>query len=113
MEKNNQNLDQMLDLIVDKKQNSLEESIGFSSAIFMLFGLPTKRLKDNPTYWEKKNNICEFTITRDKKYEIPYGCYARMNQIFIDTEVKTKDTNIIDLGHSFRPNTNVAAETAI
>jgi len=67
----------------------------------MVFGLPTHKLKDNPTYWAKKTSLCELTITRHEKYEVPYGCYARMNQIFIDTEVRTKNTNIIDVGRTF------------
>jgi hypothetical protein len=29
-----------------------------------------------------------------------------MNQIFIDTEVRAKNTNVIDVGHSFREYTN-------
>ena len=33
--------------------------------------------------------------------QITYGCYARLNQIFIDTEIKTKATNIIDVGKTF------------
>ena len=90
-----------LDLIVQKKFEEVKEDIGFSSNIFMVFGLPTQKLKDNPTYWTKKTSLCELTITRDKKYEIPYGCYARINQIFIDTEVRTKNTNVIDVGRTF------------
>jgi len=67
----------------------------------MVFGLPTRRLENNPVYWTKETSICKLTITRDQNREIPYGCYARMNQIFIDTEVKTKNTNVIDIGQSF------------
>ena len=59
-------------------------------------------MKGNPAFWIKENNTYTFTITRDPKYEIPYGCYARMNQIYIDTEVRTKNTNVIDVGRSFR-----------
>jgi len=90
-------------------QNSLEEvekDIGFSSNIFMIFGLPTRKLEGNPTFWTKKTSLCDLTIARDEKTEIPYGCYARMNQIFIDTEVRTKNTNIIDVGRSFREYTH-------
>lgn len=90
-----------LDLIVQKKLEKVKEDIGFSSSVFMVFGLPTHKLKGNPAYWTKKTSLCELTITRDEKYEIPYGCYARINQIFIDTEVRTKNTNIIDVGRSF------------
>jgi len=67
----------------------------------MVFGLPTQKLKNNPAYWTKKTSLCEVTITRDEKYELPYGCYARINQIFIDTEVRTKNTNVIDVGRTF------------
>ncbi|MBU1121639.1 MAG: hypothetical protein KKF54_02940 [Candidatus Omnitrophica bacterium] len=91
----------ILDLIVQKKFEEIKKDIGFSSNIFMVFGLPARKLKDNPTYWTKKTSLCELTITRDKKYEIPYGCYARMNQIFIDTEIRTKNTNVIDIGRTF------------
>ncbi|MBA7491344.1 hypothetical protein ES702_01889 [subsurface metagenome] len=90
-----------VDLIVQKRFEEVKEDVGFSSNIFMVFGLPTRRLKGKPAYWVKKTSLCELTITRDEKYEVPYGCYARMNQIFIDTEVRTKNTNIIDVGRSF------------
>jgi len=91
----------IVDLIVQKRFDEVKEDIGFSSNIFMVFGLPTHKLKDNPTYWAKKTSLCELTITRHEKYEVPYGCYARMNQIFIDTEVRTKNTNVIDVGRTF------------
>ena len=77
------------------------EDIGFSSNIFMVFGLPAQRLKGNPFVWEKKNPLYALSLTKHKDYEIPSGCYARMNQIFIDTEVKTKNTNVIEVGRSF------------
>lgn len=91
----------LVDLVVEKKLGDVKEDVGFSSNIFMVFGLPTHKLKDNPAYWIKKTSLCDLTITRDEKAEIPYGCYARMNQIFIDTEVRTKNTNIIDMGRTF------------
>ena len=90
-----------LDLIVQKKFDEVKEDIGFSSNIFMVFGLPTHKLNGNPAYWTKETSLCKLTITRGEKYEIPYGCYARMNQIFIDTEVRTKNTNVIDVGRTF------------
>lgn len=77
------------------------EDIGFSSNIFMVFGLPAQRLKGNPFVWEKKNSLYALSLTKHKDHAIPSGCYARMNQIFIDTEVKTKNTNVIEVGHSF------------
>lgn len=83
------------------KEQLKPEDIGYSSNIFMFFGLPATRLKDNPVFWTKKNSLYELTLNRDQRYEIPSGCYARMNQIFIDTEVKTKNTNVIDVGRSF------------
>ena len=91
----------IVDLIVQKRFEGVKEDVGFSSNIFMVFGLPTHKLKGNPTFWTKKTSLCKLTITRDEKHEIPYGCYARMNQIFIDTEVRTKNTNVIDVGRSF------------
>ena len=90
-----------LDLIVQKRFDEIKEDIGFSSNIFMVFGLPTRKLAGNPVYWKKKTSLCELTLMRHDKYEVPYGCYARMNQIYIDTEVKTKNTNVIDVGRSF------------
>lgn len=90
-----------IDLIVQKRFEEVKEEIGFSSNIFMVFGLPTHKLNGNPAFWTKKTSLCELTITRDEKHEIPYGCYARMNQIFIDTEVRTKNTNVIDIGRTF------------
>lgn len=91
----------ILDLIVQKKFDEVKKDIGFSSNIFMVFGLPTQKLKGNPAFWTKKTSLCELTINRDEKHEVPYGCYARINQIFIDTEVRTKNTNVIDVGRTF------------
>jgi|GEM_PF-3200862 len=96
----------ILDLIVKQSQGELEEEIAFSSNIFMLYGLPTRKIPGNPAFWEKETALCKFTMTRHPKYEIPSGCYARMNQIFIDTEVRTKNTNVIDVGRSFRQYSN-------
>lgn len=90
-----------LDLIVQKRFEEVKEKIGFSSNIFMVFGLPTHKLNGNPAYWTKETSLCRLTITRDEKNEVPYGCYARINQIFIDTEVRTKNTNVIDVGKTF------------
>lgn len=94
--------EKILDIIVKKKFNlNYLQDIGYSSSFFMVFNFPTHKLAGNPVFWKKKTTKYEFTITRNEKYEIPYGCYARLNQIFIDTEVKTKGTNIIDIGRSF------------
>ncbi len=90
-----------LDLIVQKHLDEVKKDIGFSSNVFMVFGLPSRKLPDNPAFWTKKTSLCNLTITRDPEHEVPYGCYARMNQIFIDTEVRTKNTNVIDVGRSF------------
>jgi hypothetical protein len=91
----------IVDLIVQKRFEEVKDEIGFSSNIFMVFGLPTRKLKDNPPFWTKETSLCKLTMTRHEKNEVPYGCYARMNQIFIDTEVRTKNTNVIDVGRSF------------
>jgi len=93
--------EKFVDLIVQKRFDEVKEDIGFSSNIFIVFGLPTRKLKDNPPFWTKETSLCKLTITRHDKNEVPYGCYARMNQIFIDTEVRTKNTNVIDVGRSF------------
>jgi hypothetical protein len=97
----NKSKEKFVDLVVQKRFGEIKEEIGFSSNIFMVFGLPTRKLRDNPPYWTKETSLCKLTITRHEKNEVPYGCYARMNQIFIDTEVRTKNTNIIDVGKSF------------
>jgi hypothetical protein len=99
--KNKPKEEKFVDLVVQKRFDEVKEDIGFSSNIFMVFGLPTRKLNGNPAYWAKETSLCRLTITRGEKYEIPYGCYARMNQIFIDTEVRTKNTNIIDVGRTF------------
>jgi hypothetical protein len=93
---------ELSNLIANKVMGEIAVDIGFSSNIFMVFGLPTRRLLGNPAFWTKKSSLCNLTIARDEKYEIPFGCYARMNQIFIDTEVRSKNTNVIDVGQSFR-----------
>lgn len=100
------NNSKFLDLVVQKDFEDYRKKIGFSSNIFMVFGLPTQKLKENPFVWKKETSFCNLTIVRHEKYEIPYGCYARMNQIFIDTEIKTKCTNVIDIGDSFREYTH-------
>ena len=97
----NRSKKKIVDLIVQKRFEEVKEDIGFSSNIFMVFGLPTRQLKDNPPFWTKETSLCKLTLTRHEKNEVPYGCYARMNQIFIDTEVRTKNTNVIDVGRSF------------
>ena len=97
----NRSKKKIVDLIVQKRFDEVKEDIGFSSNIFMVFGLPTRKLKDNPPYWTKETSLCKLTIMRHDKNEVPYGCYARMNQIFIDTEVRIKNTNVIDVGRSF------------
>jgi hypothetical protein len=94
--------EQWADLLVRERFGEVVDDIGFSSNIFMVFGLPARRLKENPAFWTKKTSLCQLTMTRHPKYEIPWGPYARMNQIFIDTEVRTKNTNVIELGRSFR-----------
>lgn len=95
-----------LDLVVSNQLEAVEKEIGFSSNIFMVFGLPTRKLEGNPAFWKKETSLCSLTITRHDEHHIPYGCYARMNQIFIDTEVRTKNTNVIDVGRSFREYTH-------
>lgn len=93
--------ERFLDLVVQKRFEEVKERIGFSSNIFMVFGLPTHKLNGNPAFWTKETSLCKLTINRDEKNEVPYGCYARINQIFIDTEVRTKNTNVIDVGRTF------------
>ena len=93
-------------LIAQKALGETTVDVGFSSNVFMVFGLPTRRLVGNPAFWTKESSLCNLSITRHPKHEIPYGCYARMNQIFIDTEIRSKNTNVIDVGRSFREYTN-------
>ena len=69
----------LLDLVVQKRFEEVKEKIGFSSNIFMVFGLPTHKLNGNPAFWTKETSLCRLTITRDEKNEVPYGCYARIN----------------------------------
>lgn len=99
---NKSSLLKLTSLVTKKHFEEIPEDIAFCSNIFMVFGLPAHRLKGNPAFWAKKSSSYELVITRDPDYEIPSGCYARMNQIFIDTEVRTKNTNVIDVGRSFR-----------
>jgi len=87
-----------LELFVNKKQNTLLDNTGYSSNIHCVFGLPTRKIDD--IVWRKENNLYKFVIINEN-YEIPYGCYARMNQIFIDTEIILKKTNQINLGNTF------------
>ncbi len=93
----------IVDLVESQSLDELSEDLAFSASIFMVFGLPTRKLKDHPESWIKENKFYKLSIQRspDKKRNIPYGCYSRMNQIFIDTEVKKKNTNVIQLGKSF------------
>ena len=104
--------DKMVDLIVTKETDPAYLSeIGYCGNVFMIFGLPVRRLPgEKRGQWRKQIEGYELIITNPqltnyktkKPYtEIPYGCYARLNQIFIDTEIKTKATNIIDVGKTF------------
>lgn len=109
---NRSSLVKLTNLVTQKHFERIPDDIAFCSNIFMIFGLPGHKLKDNPVFWTKKSNSYELTITRNKKYEVPSGCYARMNQIFIDTEVRTKNTNVIDVGRSFREYTHKLGYTS-
>ena len=80
-------INDFLILVESKKQETVEDKIGFSSNIFTLFGLPIKQVAD--PIWKKENSLYKFVIINEN-YEVPYGCYARMNQIFIDTEIIQK-----------------------
>jgi len=81
----------LVDLAIEKFFNpDYQPDVWFSSNIFMVFGLPTQRLKGNPAFWMKETPLCKLTITRDEQYEIP-----------IDTEIRTKNTNLIDIGETF------------
>jgi len=86
----------VIDLMVRKKFHELPDDIAFCSNIFMIFGLPAHRIKENPAFWIKKSNSYDLIITRDPKYEIPYGCYARMNQIFID-QIQSNKKEFLEL----------------
>lgn len=102
----------IIDLVVEKRLNSnYQPEIGYCGNVFMIFGLPVRRLPVGKRGgWRKEIEGYELIITnpqlsnpRTKKFftEVPWGCYARLNQIFIDTEIKTKATNIIDVGKTF------------
>lgn len=86
--------------LVEKKHfGEIEEDIGFSSNVFMLFGLPNRKVKE--AFWSRDNGPYKITISRNINHAVPYGTYARMNQIFIDTEITTKRSNEIDIGNTF------------
>ena len=108
--KNSKN--KLVNLIVAKETNpAYLPEIGYCGNVFMIFGLPVRRLPENERLrWLKQIEGYDLIITNPglmnhktkKPYtEVPYGCYARLNQIFIDTEIKTKATNIIDVGKTF------------
>ncbi len=93
---------ELADAIAQKTLTDIDQIIGYSSNIFMMFGLPTKRLPAGQNQWVRESRKYSLTVTQvAKNFEVPYGCYARMNQIFLDTEIKTKATNLINLGNSF------------
>jgi hypothetical protein len=94
-------LQELAELGTLKYFNEVPENIGYSSSMFMMFGLPPTRLKGNPAFWTKNNGLYEITLARHPDHEIPYGCLARAVQIFIDTEVRTKNTNVIDAGRCY------------
>jgi len=88
------------DIIAKRRMGELEPLIGFSANFFMMFGLPTRKY-DKQT-WTKDNPLYTFNLTQtNPKFDIPYGCYARLNQIFIDTQITTTRSNVINLGNSF------------
>ena len=71
----------LLDLVVKQQFDEVKDDIGFSSNIFMVFGLPTRKIKGNPAYWKKSTSLCNLTIMLHEDHEVPFGCYARMIQI--------------------------------
>lgn len=87
-------------LISKKKMGELKTDIGFISAIFMMIGLPVKKLKGNAYTWTNKTKDYEITLQRHPDFEIPFGCYARHAQMWIDTEVKKKNTDTLNFGNS-------------
>jgi hemerythrin len=66
----------------------------------MLCSLPVRALKGNPFMWEKETKHLILTVYRDKNNKIPYGNYARLIQIWIDTEVVKKKKDVLDFGNS-------------
>ncbi len=90
------------DAIVKKQMWELEPLLGYSANFFMMFGLPTRKLQNNQQSIVKENPRYQFVVTQmNPKYEIPYGCYARLNQIFLDTQITTTRSNVVHLGNSF------------
>ncbi len=90
----------LADITVKKQMGELEPLLGFSANFFMMFGLPTK--KYNQQTWVKENPRYTFNLTQtNPRFDVPYGCYARLNQIFIDTQITTTRSNVVNLGNSF------------
>jgi len=93
---------QFTDAVVKKQMGELEPLLGFSANFFMMFGLPTRKLPEGQQTIIKENPRYKFIITQmNPEYDIPYGCYARLNQIFLDTQITNTRSNVIHLGSSF------------
>lgn len=100
MEKLDKGLMKLAGTISKKKMGDLSDDTVFLSTVFMLCSLPVRALKGNPFMWEKETKHLVLTIYRDKNNKIPYGNYARLIQIWIDTEVKKKNKDVLDFGNS-------------
>ncbi|MBA3066359.1 hypothetical protein FP828_07705 [bacterium] len=100
MEKLDQGLVKFAQTISKKKMGELSDETVFLSTIFMLCSLPVRALKGNPFMWKKETKHLILKIYRDENNKIPYGNYARLIQIWIDTEVVKKNKDVLDFGNS-------------
>ena len=100
MEKLDTGLVKFSRLISKKKMNELSDDTVFLSTVFMLCSLPVRALKGNPFMWKKETKHLILKIYRDEYNKIPYGNYARLIQIWIDTEVVKKNKDVLDFGNS-------------
>lgn len=95
----------IVDLMVDRSLGEAQKR-AYSYSLFVRFCLPARSPQRNdgvePRFWTRKFKDEIFEIGRHENFGIPYGVYARQCQIFIDSEIILKKSNIIDLGDSWR-----------
>ncbi len=91
---NIKNLNKNVD--IKKNINKNYKSIGYITSIFACASIPYSKIKDN--FFKKINGNTSLKIISDPEYGLPYGLIPRMVMIWLCTEVKFKNSNIIYLG---------------
>lgn len=86
------------------------EEIGISYSGFALTGLPHKKIADDAV-WEKIGHRLTLTVTPGRlpgpngktvPYGVPYGAYARLIMLYLQTQALKTGSRRVELGRSMR-----------